>query len=185
LVGVKFEIRNSKFEISEVTMNDQQRIDRYRRIADQLGELIAKTDDPAAHRATAAALLHHKVPGVSWTGFYLLKHGELVVDAYQGPVACLVLERHVGVCWAAMDQDATQIVDDVHAFPGHIPCDDRSRSEVVVPIHDAEGRPIGVLDVDSHRESHFDEVDGEGCRLIVEILEEMWNTASPGTYQRT
>ncbi len=166
-------------------MNDQQRIGRYQRIADQLGELLAKTDDPAAHRATAAALLHHKVPGVSWTGFYLLKDGELVVDSYQGPVACLVLEKHVGVCWAAIDLDETQIVDDVHAFPGHIPCDDRSRSEVVVPIHDAKGRPIGVLDIDSHRESHFDEVDAQGCRLIVEILEKMWNTASSDTYQRT
>jgi len=166
-------------------MNDDGRLGRYRRIADQLGELITKTDDPAAHRATAAALLHHKVPGVSWTGFYLLKDEELVVDAYQGPVACLVLERHVGVCWAAIDQDVTQIVDDVHAFPGHIPCDDRSRSEVVVPIHDGEGRPIGVLDIDSHREGHFDEIDGEGCRLIVEILEKSGNTASSATYQRT
>ena len=166
-------------------MNDSSRLNRYRRIADQLGELIAKTDDRVAHRATAAALLHHKIPGVSWTGFYLLKHGELVVDAYQGPVACLVLEEHVGVCWAAIDQDTTQIVADVHAFPGHIPCDDRSRSEVVVPIHDAEGRPIGVLDIDSHRESHFDKVDGEGCRFVVEILEKNWNTVSSATYQRT
>jgi L-methionine (R)-S-oxide reductase len=165
-------------------MNDDGRIGRYRRIGDQLGELLAKTVDPVAHRTTAAALLHHKVPGVSWTGFYMLKDGELVVDAYQGPVACLVLEEHVGVCWAAIDRDSTQIVADVHAFAGHIPCDDRTRSEVVVPIHDAEGCPIGVLDIDSHREDHFDEVDGEGCRLIVEILEEMWNTASPGTYQR-
>jgi len=154
---------------------------RYRRIADQLGELIAKTDDRVAHRATAAALLHHKIPGVSWTGFYLLNHGELVVDAYQGPVACLVLEEHVGVCWAAIDQDTTQIVDDVHAFAGHIPCDDRSRSEVVVPIHDVQDRPVGVLDIDSHRESHFDEVDGRGCRLIVEILEKRWNTTPSGT----
>ena len=166
-------------------MNDQQRIDRYRRIVEQLEGLIANTDDPVAHRATAAALLHHKVPGVSWTGFYMLKDGELVVDAYQGPVACLILEEHVGVCWAAIDQDTTQIVDDVHAFPGHIPCDDRSRSEVVVPIHDADGRPIGVLDIDSHREGHFDEVDGEGCRLIVEILEKTGNTTSSATYQRT
>lgn len=74
-------------------MTDQQRRDRYKRIADQLEELIEKTDDQAAHRATAVALLHHKVPGVSWTGFYYLKGGELVVDAYQGPVACLVLEH--------------------------------------------------------------------------------------------
>jgi len=162
-------------------MNDQQRIGRYRRIAAQLEELISKTDDPAAHRATAAALLHHKVPGVSWTGFYMLKGGELVVDAYQGPVACLVLERHVGVCWAAIDGDETQIVADVHAFPGHIPCDDRSRSEVVVPIHDVGGRPVGVLDIDSHRENHFDEIDGDGYRLVVDILEKRWNKHRPPT----
>ena len=156
-------------------MSDAARRDRYRRIAEQLAELLEKTDDPAAHRATAAALLHHKVPGVSWTGFYLLKDGELVVDAYQGPVACLVLEQHVGVCWAAIDRSETVIVDDVHAFPGHIPCDGRSQSEIVVPLHASGRRPIGVLDVDSHRPHHFDQVDGEGYELIVDILEDQWN----------
>lgn len=156
-------------------MTDTKRRDRFKRIADQLEHLIAKTDDRAAHCATAAALLHHKIPGVSWTGFYFLKDGELVVDAYQGPVACLLLERHVGVCWAALDTDQTQIVRDVHAFPGHIPCDDRSRSEVVVPIHDADGRPIGVLDIDSHKHAHFDEVDGEGYEMVVKLLEKKWN----------
>ena len=139
-------------------MTDRNCRDRYKRIADQLAELIAKTNDPAAHRATAAALLHHKIPGVSWTGFYLLKDGELVVDAYQGPVACLVLEQNVGVCWAAIDQGQTQVVNDVHdVHPGHIACDERTRSEVVVPICDANGRPIGVLDIDSHCKAHFDE----------------------------
>lgn len=161
-------------------MTDQQRLERFKRIADQLEELIAKTDDPAAHRATASALLHHKIPGVSWTGFYLLKDGELVVDAYQGPVACLVLERHVGVCWAAIDTNQTQIVRDVHAFPGHIPCDDRSRSEIVVPIRDADGRPIGVFDIDSHKEAHFDGIDGDGYESIVKLLEERWNKGPSG-----
>jgi len=159
-------------------MKEQQRRDRFKRIADQLAELIAKTDDQAAHRATAAALLHHKNSGVSWTGFYFLKEGELVVDAYQGPVACLVLEQHVGVCWAAIDTDQTQIVGDVHAFPGHIACDDRSRSEVVVPIHDDDGHPIGVLDIDSHKEDQFNEIDEEGYELIVKVLEERWNKGS-------
>lgn len=156
-------------------MGDAARHDRFRRLADQLAELIEKTDDPTAHRATAAALLHHKVPGVSWTGFYLLKNGELVVDAYQGPVACLELERHVGVCWASLDRAETVIVDDVDTFPGHIPCDARSRSEIVVPLTDRAGTPIGVLDVDSHRPGHFDEVDAEGYELIVSILQEKWN----------
>jgi GAF domain-containing protein len=157
-----------------------KKLDRYRRIVDQLEELIAETDDRAAHCATAAALLHHKIPGVSWTGFYFVKDGELVVDAYQGPVACLVLERHVGVCWAAIDQDQTQVVRDVHAFPGHIPCDDRSQSEVVVPIHDENGRPFGVLDIDSHKKAHFDEIDGQGYEMVVKSLEKSWNKGLSG-----
>jgi len=156
-------------------LNDQLRIKRYKRIVDQLEELIGKTDVPEAHRATAAALLHHKIPGVSWTGFYYLKDGELVVDAYQGPVACLVLEQHVGVCWGAIDTNQTLVVGDVHAFPGHIACDSLTRSEVVVPIHDSEGRPIGVLDIDSHKEAHFDEIDGAGYESIVRLLEKKWN----------
>jgi GAF domain-containing protein len=156
-------------------MSDKGRIERYQRIAEQLRELIAKTDDRTAHCATAVALLHHKLPGVSWTGFYFLKDDELVVDAYQGPVACLVLERHVGVCWAAIDNNETQVVGDVHAFPGHIACDAQSLSEVVVPIRNRGGRPIGVLDIDSRKEAHFDATDGEGCEMIVRMLEGRWN----------
>ena len=151
------------------------KLNRFRRIRDQLAELIAGTDDPTAHRATAAALLHHKVPGASWTGFYMLREGDLVVDAYQGPVACLVLERHVGVCWAGIDRAETVLVADVHAFPGHIACDSRSRSEIVVPVFGADGTPVGVLDVDSHLPAHFDEEDREGYELIVRMLEARWN----------
>jgi GAF domain-containing protein len=161
-------------------MSDEKRLGRYKRIADQLEELIAKTDDRAAHCATAAALLHHKIPGVSWTGFYFLKDDELVVDAYQGPVACLVLEKHTGVCWAAIDTDETQVVTDVHAFPGHIACDEGANSELVVPIRDREGRPYGVLDIDSRKKAHFDEVDGEGYEMVVKLLEKRWNKGSSG-----
>lgn len=143
----------------------------FERLHQQLTELIAKTGDPVAHRATAAALLHHKIPGVSWTGFYLLRGEDLVVEAYQGPVACLVLERHVGVCWAGIDRNQTVLVDDVEAFPGHIPCDDRSRSEIVVPLRDAAGRAVGVLDVDSHHRAHFTEVHRTGYEAIVRLLE--------------
>jgi GAF domain-containing protein len=155
-------------------MSDDARRKRYERVREQIGELIASTDDRTAHRATVAAILHHKVPGVSWTGFYLLRDGELVVDAYQGPVACLVLEPHVGVCWAGIDRRETIVVPDVHAFPGHIPCDDRSRSEIVVPVLDADGTAVGVLDVDSHRADHFDQVDREGYESIVRLLEHKW-----------
>jgi GAF domain-containing protein len=155
-------------------MRHEARRARFTRIREQIAELIDTTDDPAAHRATAAAVLHHKVPGVSWTGFYMLRDGDLVVEAYQGPVACLVLERHTGVCWAGIDRAETILVPDVHLFPGHIPCDDRSRSEIVVPVFGRSGLPIGVLDVDSHRPDHFDDVDREGYESVVRLLEERW-----------
>lgn len=151
------------------------RPNRWARILVQLAELCGKTSDPIAHRSTAAALLHHKVPGVSWTGFYMLRNGDLVVDAYQGPVACLVLERHLGVCWAAIDSGETQLVPDVACFPGHIACDSRTRSEIVVPIFGAEGEPAGVLDIDSHRPDHFDESDQEGYESVIRWMEKRWN----------
>ncbi len=144
---------------------------RFERIATQLEELIRVTPDPVAHRATAAALLHHKVPRASWTGFYMLKAGRLVVDAYQGPVACLVLQEHTGVCWAAVDRGEPLVVPDVHAFPGHIACDAHSRSELVVPLRGPDGAVAGVLDVDSHEPSRFDEEDLAGYRLVVRVLE--------------
>jgi GAF domain-containing protein len=155
-------------------MNDEALRKLFGRIHDQLADLIEKSDDAVAHRATTAALLHHKVPGVSWTGFYLLRGEDLIVEAYQGPVACQVLERHVGVCWAGVDRNETVLVDDVEAFPGHIPCDDRSRSEIVVPVRDAEGRAFGVLDVDSHAPAHFSEAHREGYESICRLLEGHW-----------
>lgn len=155
-------------------MNNDQLAKLFRRLETQIMQLIAKTDDPVAHRATAVALLHHKVPGISWTGFYFLRGEDLVVEAYQGPVACLVLERHVGVCWAGIDRDETLVVDDVEAFPGHIACDSRSRSEIVVPVHDSDGRVVGVLDVDSHLPAHFTDAHRGGYESIVRMLEDRW-----------
>lgn len=155
-------------------MNNDQIAGLFDRLTTQMLGLIAKTDDPVAHRATAAALLHHKISGVSWTGFYFLRGEDLVVEAYQGPVACLVLERHMGVCWAGVDRDETLLVEDVEAFPGHIACDSRSRSEIVVPIHDVNGRVIGVLDIDSYHPGHFSEAHREGYESIVRLLEERW-----------
>jgi GAF domain-containing protein len=156
-------------------MNHDQITGLFDRLTKQILGLISKTDDPLAHRATAVALLHHKVPGVSWTGFYFLRGQDLVVEVYQGPVACLVLERHMGVCWAGIDRDETLLVDDVEQFPGHIACDSKSRSEIVVPVRNLSGRVIGVLDVDSYHPGHFTEAHREGYESIVRLLEDRWN----------
>ncbi len=144
--------------------------ERYRRVAAQLGELLVTTGDLTARMATIAAVLHAKIRGVSWTGFYLLRDGELTVGPYQGPLACLVLAAHTGVCWAGIDRGETIIVEDVHAFPGHIACDPRSRSEIVVPLCARDGSVVGVLDVDSGHPAHFDVVDRDGLEPIVALV---------------
>ena len=158
-------------------MSDVMRRDRYARIRKQLTELLPQTQEPLTHRATVAAVLHHKIPKVSWTGFYMLHDGDLIVDAYQGPLACQVLTAGRGVCWLAMERKTTVVVGDVQSFPGHVACDARSRSEIVVPIFGPDGEPVGVLDVDSHELDHFDEIDEEGYESVVRMLEERWNGA--------
>jgi GAF domain-containing protein len=120
--------------------------------------------------ATSCALLHHKMPHFFWTGFYLLRDGALVVGPYQGPLACAVLPAPEGVCWAGVRDGATLIVPDVHSFPGHVACDSRSRSEIVVPLRDAAGAVVGVLDVDSERPDAFGPVDRIGLERIVALI---------------
>ncbi|MGC8917258.1 MAG: GAF domain-containing protein [Thermoanaerobaculum sp.] len=158
-------------------MEAERKRQRYQRIKAQLLELFGKTSDPIARMATVAALLHHKMPGFSWTGFYLLRppqqpgaEPDLVVGPYQGPLACLWLPPHQGVCWAGIDRGEVVIVPDVHAFPGHIACDPRSRSEIVVPVRDGSGTIVGVLDIDSTRPAHFDEVDGEELAHLATLI---------------
>lgn len=143
---------------------------RYSRIAAQLEELYAPVADSISRMATAAALLHHKMPHFFWTGFYRLVDGDLIVGPYQGPLACMLLERHKGVCWAAIDREESILVPDVHTFPGHIACDSRSNSEVVVPVRDAAGEIRAVLDVDSADPDAFTEVDVEGLEALAALI---------------
>lgn len=152
-------------------MDSDKKSKRYERLYDQIESLLAGKDYPVARMATTAAVLHHKMEYFFWTGFYLLDDGELVVGPYQGPVACIVLEKDKGVCWAGLNRKETIIVPDVHAFPGHIACDSRSRSEIVVPLKDREGNVKGVLDIDSRDLSSFDEVDARWLEKIIQLLE--------------
>jgi GAF domain-containing protein len=143
---------------------------RYQRLHEQLAGLLGKTGDPLARMATIAAVLFHKMDYFFWCGFYRLLHGELVVGPYQGPLACQVLARNKGVCWAGIQQEKTIVVPDVHQFSGHIACDSRSRSEIVVPFRDGSGEMAGVLDVDSDRLAQFDEIDARELERIVAML---------------
>ena len=143
---------------------------RYKRIILQLEELFLKTTDPFARMSTIAAVLHHKFEYFFWIGFYRLINDELIVCCYQGSVACLVLPEHSGVCWAAIDKGKPVIVPDVNEFLGHITCDSRSKSEIVVPIKNKSGNIVAVLDVDSKTLDSFDEMDTKYLEQIVELI---------------
>ncbi|MFZ4570292.1 MAG: GAF domain-containing protein [Bacteroidales bacterium] len=154
---------------SEV-MEEARKKARYSRLFAQIQELLSKSDDPDARMATVVAVLHNKMEYYYWTGFYMLVGGELTVHTYQGPLACQVLEKHTGVCWAGIDRKTTVIVPDVHVFDGHIACDSASRSEIVVPIKNGPGKITGVLDVDSRSLNSFDATDAEWLEKIVDLI---------------
>ena len=150
--------------------DDEKLRGRYGRIADQLARLYEPVGDPLARMGSAAALLHHKMPHFFWTGFYRLEGDDLVVGPYQGPLACMVLERGKGVCWAAVRRGEPVLVPDVHAFEDHIACDPRSASEVVVPVRDRSGEIAAVLDVDASDKDAFGDVDVEGLSRITGMI---------------
>ena len=151
-------------------MKDNKKAGRYQRIFDQLQKLLQLPGNDISRMATVAALLHQKMDHFFWTGFYLLDNGELIAGPYQGPVACQLLKKHTGVCWAAIDRGESILVPNVHDFPGHIACDSRSNSEIVVPLRNKEGEITGVLDVDSKDLNAFDEYDRQGLEKILSLL---------------
>jgi len=152
-------------------MTDKEHLaKRYERIYNQLQDLLAKTENKIARMATAAALLHHKMPHFFWTGFYILVEGELIVGPYQGPLACQILEKKKGVCWTGVERKETVVVPDVHKFTGHIACDSRSNSEIVVPLFNPEDQVWGVLDADSRKFDAFSEVDRDWLERIVKLI---------------
>lgn len=151
-------------------MEDKKKAGRYSRIYKQLSDLMQTGGYPLSRMATITAVLHHKMDYFFWTGFYLLVEGELMVHAYQGPVACMHLEKGKGVCWAGVERQKAVVVSDVEQFPGHIACDSRSQSEIVVPVRKADDQIIGVLDIDSSEKDSFDEVDETWLNKIVELI---------------
>ncbi|MCJ7579237.1 MAG: GAF domain-containing protein [Candidatus Aminicenantes bacterium] len=149
---------------------EEQREKRYERIYFQLKDLLTKTNNRTARMSTIAALLHHKFSYYFWTGFYLLEKGELIVGPYQGSLACQVLEKNKGVCWAGIREKKSIVVPNVLEFPNHIACDSRSNSEIVIPLLDNMNNPLGVLDVDSQKLNAFSEIDNEWLEKIVLLI---------------
>ena len=147
--------------------------ERYRVIQAEILAVLAGEPDRIARMATVAAMLAQSFEQYFWTGFYRVDAGkpdELVVGPYQGTLGCLRIAFGRGVCGTAAARAKTQVVPDVHAFPGHIACDSRSASEIVVPVFDAEGRLIALLDVDSERPAAFDAVDAEALEGLVRAV---------------
>jgi L-methionine (R)-S-oxide reductase len=135
----------------------------------QLTYLIEGERDWLANLANAAALLYHSLDEVNWAGFYLMKQGELVLGPFNGKPACIRIPVGKGVCGAAVKEEKTMLVKDVHAFPGHIACDAATRSEIVIPLK-VDGQIIGVLDIDSPVEARFDESDRTALEQCAELL---------------
>jgi L-methionine (R)-S-oxide reductase len=155
-------------------MTAMDRTERYKELKDEIASVVAGETYVPARYATAACLLAEAFrPRYFWTGFYVVdpnKPNELVVGPYQGTLGCLRIPFDKGVCGACATEKKTLIVADVHAFPGHIACDSRTNSEIVVPVFDASGALAAVLDVDSEQADAFDDIDRAGLEAICEIL---------------
>ena len=138
-------------------------------------QLRALTEDipyETANLANASALLWEHLPGINWAGFYKMTDGKLVLGPFQGKTACIVIPVGRGVCGTAVAEDKTQLVYDVHQFPGHIACHSASNSEIVIPLH-VRGEIWGVLDIDSPYIGRFSESDREGLEQFAKILEQV------------
>jgi len=157
----------------ELRMDAAAKDERYREVAASIEAAIAPERDLLAGMATIVCLLHNAFPYYFWTGFYRrVGPTRLLVGPYQGTMGCLEIEFGRGVCGACAARGETIVVPDVHAFPGHIACDAASASEIVVPVRDARGELIAVLDVDSTLLAAFDYTDQRWLEQIVALLAE-------------
>lgn len=137
---------------------------------EQLNHLLSQDDGLMTTLANASAYLAELLDDINWVGFYLLEQGELRLGPFQGKAACTRIQVGKGVCGTAIAKNETQLVADVHAFPGHIACDSASNSELVVVLHDANGVPIGVLDIDSPLHARFSCEDANHMERAAEII---------------
>lgn len=148
---------------------DQPKPELYRELVQAADALTAGEPDGVANMANLAALIWQYVPGLNWAGFYRVVDGELVLGPFAGKPACIRIALGQGVCGAAAASGATQLVPDVHAFPGHIACDAASRSELVVPVTRG-GEVTAVIDLDSPSLARFDAEDAAGIEALAELV---------------
>ena len=151
----------------DTVRDDKERL--YADLCDEVRGLLTGETDVTANLANAAAAIHHNLPLLNWSGFYLLRGRELVLGPFQGKPACVRIPLGKGVCGTAAERRQSMLVTDVHAFPGHIACDLATRSELVVPLIHRETL-IGVLDLDSPLLARFDERDQAGCEALAAII---------------
>ena len=144
----------------------------YKLLCAQLEALTEGVPHEVANLANASALIWQNLKDINWAGFYKMEKDILVLGPFQGKPACIEIAVGRGVCGTAVAEDKTQLVYDVHEFPGHIACDSASNSEIVVPIH-VDGKVWGVLDIDSPNVGRFTEADREGMEALVKVLEKV------------
>ena len=142
--------------------------ERYDELRRRVAALLDGEDDWLAGLANVTAAVYEWLPDLNWAGFYLRTSDELVLGPFQGRPACVRIALGSGVCGTAVQEGRSQVVEDVHAFPGHIACDPASRSEIVVPIRDAQGTIVAVLDLDSDQTGTFDDVDRVGLEALID-----------------
>jgi len=141
---------------------------------DMIASMEAVIDRDAgivANLANLSAIIKHSMTHINWAGLYLLRGEELILGPFSGKVACVRIPVGKGVCGTAIKENAIQLVPDVEAFPGHIACDAASRSELVIPLRDRDGRPVGVLDLDSDIPDRFHQADAEGLTRAAALME--------------
>ena len=156
------------------TMYPKEKDQMYRLLCKQMEGLLEAENHWLAGLSNASAILKAALMDVNWVGFYVINQGSLLLGPFQGNIACVRIQIGSGVCGTAVEKDEILLIDNVHEFEGHIPCDCASNAEIVLPIH-LNGQVVGVLDIDSPSFSRFDEEDKQGLAKFVEILEQKIN----------
>ncbi len=157
----------SRFEFRSINLSSSEKEKAYQEAIRQIDAILEGETHMILKMATINCILREALPYYFWTGFYLVHEGELIVGPYQGTLGCLHISFDRGVCGAAARERKTQIVPDVHAFPGHIACDSKSRSEIVIPVVNNAKELIAVFDADSTEKESFDEIDKQYLEALL------------------